>query len=88
MMVADLVSVGVARLAMVRSVVLVAVAMMCCACRVAVTVDVFAVVARGAVSVGGCCEGLCVSCGERRLEVQGAGSRGEDFGKEGPQSVE
>ena len=53
MMVADLVSVGVARLAMVRSVVLVAVAMMCCACREEVTVDIFAVVARGAVSVGG-----------------------------------
>ena len=50
-MVADLVSVNVACLAVVRSIVLVAVAVMCCACRMAANVAVFAVVARGAASV-------------------------------------
>ena len=50
-MVADLVSVNVACFAVVRSVVLVAVAVKCCACRVAVNVAVFAVVVRGIVLV-------------------------------------
>ena len=50
-MVADFVSVNVACLSVVRSIVLVAVAVMCCACRMSVNVAVFAVVARGAASV-------------------------------------
>ena len=50
-MVADLVSVDVACLVVVRSFVLVAVAVMCCACRMSMNVAVFAVVARGAASV-------------------------------------
>ena len=50
-------SVDAACLVMVRSVVLVAVAVKCCACRVAVNGVVFAVVVHGCVC-GGCC-GVC-----------------------------
>ena len=86
-MVADLVSVNVACLAMVRSVALVAVAMMCYACRVAVNVDVFAVVARGVVSVEVVVRvcACCVVNVDRKCRVRVVEKR--VLGTEGPQSV-
>ena len=85
-MVADLVSVNVACLAVVRSFVLVAVAVMCCACRMSVNVAVFAVVARGAASVWvvvSACRVVNVNweCKVRVVEKW-------VWGKEGPQRVE